>query len=451
MPPPRARSSVDTAAARSRTCAAAIAGRGALRRRRPRALRADGSNYRQVPIGVVIPRTIDDVVAAVGARREHGAPILVPRRRDEPGRPGCNVAVVIDCSKYLNRDPRDRPRAAARARRAGRRPRRAARTRPTSARPDLRPRPVDARPLHARRHDRQQLLRRPLGDGAFYGPGPRTSDNVAELEVLTYDGERLPGRAPSGDGARPERAAPTRLRGARATATATRSASATRRSRAASPATTSTSCCPRTASTSPARWSAPRAPASPSSRRPSTWSTARPAASLVVAGYDDVYAAADHVPERARAQAASASRASTSMLVEDMTTHGLHRHDLSHAARRARLAAGRVRRRDARRRPTRRGARSSRALEQAGGGLRGHEALRRPGRARSTSGRCARPASARPRSSRASPTPARAGRTPPSARAARRLPARAPAAVRRATATRARSTATSARAASTPR
>src|SRR4051794_24351872 len=35
-----------------------------------------GSNYRQVPLGVVIPRTIDDIVATVAACRAHGAPLL---------------------------------------------------------------------------------------------------------------------------------------------------------------------------------------------------------------------------------------------------------------------------------------------------------------------------------------------------------------------------------------
>src|SRR5438874_13567203 len=36
----------------------------------------DGSNYRQVPLGVVVPRTVDDVLAAVAVAREHSAPIL---------------------------------------------------------------------------------------------------------------------------------------------------------------------------------------------------------------------------------------------------------------------------------------------------------------------------------------------------------------------------------------
>ena len=36
----------------------------------------DGSNYRQVPIGVVIPRDVDDIVATVAAARHYGAPVL---------------------------------------------------------------------------------------------------------------------------------------------------------------------------------------------------------------------------------------------------------------------------------------------------------------------------------------------------------------------------------------
>jgi len=36
----------------------------------------DGSNYRQVPIGVVLPRDVEDVLATVSFAREFGAPIL---------------------------------------------------------------------------------------------------------------------------------------------------------------------------------------------------------------------------------------------------------------------------------------------------------------------------------------------------------------------------------------
>ncbi len=36
----------------------------------------DGSNYRQVPLGVVVPRSVDAAAAALAACREHGAPVL---------------------------------------------------------------------------------------------------------------------------------------------------------------------------------------------------------------------------------------------------------------------------------------------------------------------------------------------------------------------------------------
>jgi FAD/FMN-containing dehydrogenase len=36
----------------------------------------DGSNYRQVPIGVVIPRDIDDIIATVATARRYAAPVL---------------------------------------------------------------------------------------------------------------------------------------------------------------------------------------------------------------------------------------------------------------------------------------------------------------------------------------------------------------------------------------
>src|SRR5690348_11916892 len=61
----------------------------------------DASNYRQVPIGVILPRDEEDVVETVAVARRFGAPVL--------GRGGgtslcgqcCNVAVVLDFSKYM--------------------------------------------------------------------------------------------------------------------------------------------------------------------------------------------------------------------------------------------------------------------------------------------------------------------------------------------------------------
>ena len=61
-----------------------------------------GSNYRQVPLGVVIPRTVDDVVETVAACREHGAPLMSRGGGTSLAGQCCNVAVAIDFSKYLN-------------------------------------------------------------------------------------------------------------------------------------------------------------------------------------------------------------------------------------------------------------------------------------------------------------------------------------------------------------
>jgi FAD/FMN-containing dehydrogenase/Fe-S oxidoreductase len=61
----------------------------------------DGSNYRQVPIGVVIPRDADDVIATVAICREHSAPVLCRGGGTSLAGQCCNVAVVLDFSKYM--------------------------------------------------------------------------------------------------------------------------------------------------------------------------------------------------------------------------------------------------------------------------------------------------------------------------------------------------------------
>src|SRR5688500_5608360 len=64
---------------------------------------ADASNYRQVPIGVVLPRTIEDMVETVRLCASHGAPLLARGGATSLNGQAVNVAVVIDCSKYLDR------------------------------------------------------------------------------------------------------------------------------------------------------------------------------------------------------------------------------------------------------------------------------------------------------------------------------------------------------------
>src|SRR5437868_5132890 len=63
----------------------------------------DSSNYRQIPIGVVIPRDRSDVIAAVKLCRKHGAPITCRGGGTSLAGQCCNVAVIIDFTKYMNR------------------------------------------------------------------------------------------------------------------------------------------------------------------------------------------------------------------------------------------------------------------------------------------------------------------------------------------------------------
>ena len=63
----------------------------------------DGSNYRQIPIGLVVPRNDEDVMATVGACRRFGAPVLPRGAGTSLAGQCCNVAVVLDFTKYMNR------------------------------------------------------------------------------------------------------------------------------------------------------------------------------------------------------------------------------------------------------------------------------------------------------------------------------------------------------------
>ncbi|HEY2376089.1 MAG TPA: FAD-binding and (Fe-S)-binding domain-containing protein [Gemmatimonadaceae bacterium] len=150
----------------------------------------DASNYRQVPIGVVLPRSADDVIAAVAIARGFGAPVLMRGGGTSLAGQTCNVAVVIDSSKYFNRiielDVE------------GKR----ARVEPGLVLDDLR----DAARPHGltygpdpATHNRCTLGGM-LGNNScgvhsvmaeFYGSGPMTVDQVEELEILTYDGDRF--------------------------------------------------------------------------------------------------------------------------------------------------------------------------------------------------------------------------------------------------------------------
>jgi len=150
-----------------------------------------GSNYRQLPIGVVIPRTIDDVVATVDACREQGAPIVSRGGGTSLAGQASNVAVLLDFSKYLNRVLEVDPA------------RKLARVEPGLILDHFRERAERDHGLtygpDPSTHD-HCTFGGMIGNNScgthsvmsqFYGPGPRTEHQVEELEVLLYDGTRM--------------------------------------------------------------------------------------------------------------------------------------------------------------------------------------------------------------------------------------------------------------------
>jgi len=62
----------------------------------------DASNYRHIPIGVVIPRDEADVISTVAICRSFNAPILSRGAGTSLAGQGCNAAVILDFSKYMN-------------------------------------------------------------------------------------------------------------------------------------------------------------------------------------------------------------------------------------------------------------------------------------------------------------------------------------------------------------
>jgi FAD/FMN-containing dehydrogenase/Fe-S oxidoreductase len=63
----------------------------------------DGSNYRQPPLGVVVPRSPEAAQAAVAVCAEFGAPVLSRGGGTSLAGQCCNTAVVIDWTKYCHR------------------------------------------------------------------------------------------------------------------------------------------------------------------------------------------------------------------------------------------------------------------------------------------------------------------------------------------------------------
>lgn len=151
----------------------------------------DGSNYRQAPIGVVLPKSEQDIINIVAICRKYHAPLLSRGGGTSLTGACCNVAVVMDMTKYYNQILKidkekktvtvqpgivlDEMRGA------------------TQREADLTFGPDPATHSHC-------AIGGMLGNNScgvhsvmsqFYGYGARMADNTESLTILTYDGIKM--------------------------------------------------------------------------------------------------------------------------------------------------------------------------------------------------------------------------------------------------------------------
>ncbi|CAN5891292.1 FAD-binding and (Fe-S)-binding domain-containing protein [soil metagenome] len=150
----------------------------------------DGSNYRQVPIGVVRPKSAEDVARVLEVCRQFKAPVLSRGGGTSLAGQCCNWAVVMDMSRHyknvLNVDAQNRT---------------------------ITVQPGIVLDVVREKAKEQGLIFGPdpaththntiggmLGNNSCGihsvmaskdGPGARTSDNLESLEIITYDGTRM--------------------------------------------------------------------------------------------------------------------------------------------------------------------------------------------------------------------------------------------------------------------
>lgn len=151
----------------------------------------DGSNYRQVPIGVVIPKTEKDIIETTAICRKYKAPLLPRGCGTSLTGSCCNVAVVMDMTKYYNRllhIDKDK---------------KTARVQPGIVLDEMRKATREAAGLtfgpdpatHSHCAIGGMLGNNSCGTHSvmaqFYGYGARMADNTASLTILTYDGLKM--------------------------------------------------------------------------------------------------------------------------------------------------------------------------------------------------------------------------------------------------------------------
>jgi FAD/FMN-containing dehydrogenase/Fe-S oxidoreductase len=144
----------------------------------------DSSNYRQIPIGVVVPKTVDDVVQTISLCRVFSAPVLSRGGGTSLAGQCCNVAVVLDFSKYLSKILKLNVQE------------KFARIEPGIVLDDLR---AEAEKFHLTfapdpsTHN-HCTLGGMIGNnscGVHSVMAGKTVENIEELEILTYDGLRM--------------------------------------------------------------------------------------------------------------------------------------------------------------------------------------------------------------------------------------------------------------------
>lgn len=151
----------------------------------------DSSNYRQIPIGVVVPKTENDIIQTLALCKKYHAPVLSRGGGTSLAGQCCNVAVMMDMAKYFNK----------------------------ILNIDKEKKLVTVQPgivLDEMRHTTERKVNLTFGPdpathdhctlggmlgnnscgihsvmAAFRGDGARTSDNTESINIVTYDGLKM--------------------------------------------------------------------------------------------------------------------------------------------------------------------------------------------------------------------------------------------------------------------
>jgi FAD/FMN-containing dehydrogenase/Fe-S oxidoreductase len=144
----------------------------------------DASNYRQIPIGLVLPLDSADIEATLAACREFNAPVLARGAATSLAGQCCNTAVILDFSKYMRRvlavDPESRT-ARVEPGVVLDRVREAAEEHELTFAPD----PA----THSRCTLGGMIGNNSCGTHSLLGG--KTVDNIESLDILLYDGTRM--------------------------------------------------------------------------------------------------------------------------------------------------------------------------------------------------------------------------------------------------------------------